>query len=95
MSEAGLSFLGGLAIGIILSGLGGLIVHALRNFGSTAGLQLGFIIRLGLDILSFLVIYFVYNSAVAYIGLAIGLLSYKNSLFFKAFLASRREKGKE
>lgn len=81
--------------GLSISFLGGLIVHFLTRNGGTGQIQLAFFLRFVLDVLAFLGVYFTYPTTESYLGLAFGLVGYKNILVFKAVKESFKEKRKE
>lgn len=83
------------AFGLIVSLLGGVILHLLSRNRGLGSVQFGFFIRLILDFLAFLVVYLIYRTIPAYLGVALGLVSYKNILAFYAIKKSWQEKGRE
>lgn len=86
-------FLFGMGISLI----GGYIVKLLveRKDGGVGQVQLAFLIRLFLDLLAFIIVTYVYRTTPAYLGLALGLVSYKNILIFNVIKESWQKKGKE
>ena len=95
MSTSVVSFCLAFLFGLILSLLGGLIVKVFSNRASIGSVQMAFFCRFIIDVLAFCLVYNVYHSLPSLVGLALGLMSYKNVLVFRDIRESWQEKRKE
>lgn len=97
MSNMGSVFLFCFVFGLGISLVGGYVVKVLveKKDGGVGHVQLAFLIRLFLDLLGFIVVTYVYRTIPAYLGLALGLVSYKNILIFNVIKESWQRKRKE
>jgi|GEM_PF-7027064 hypothetical protein len=81
--------------GVTLSLLGGLIIKIFAKKASIGGVQMAFLCRFMIDVAAFSLIYQVYHSLPSLVGLALGLMSYKNVLVFRVIKESWQEERKE
>lgn len=97
MNNIHLVFLYCFVFGMGISLLGGYVVKVLveRKDSGIGHIQLAFLIRLFLDLLAFVIIAYVYRTIPAYLGVALGLVSYKNILIFNVIKESWQRKRKE
>lgn len=95
MSPSVMSFCLAFLFGGIVSLFGGLLVKIFADWASIGGVQMAFFCRFILDVLAFCLVYNVYHSLPSLLGLALGLMSYKNILVFRVIRESWQEKRKE
>ena len=95
MSTSVVSFCLAFLFGVILSLLGGILVKVFADRASIGGVQVAFFCRFIIDVLAFCLVYNVYHSLPSLVGLALGLMSYKNVLVFRVIKESWQEKRKE